>query len=127
MMSDGIRKAAIRGRFYPDSCKEVEENFKEFNDSFDKISIPEEIRKILPRAVIVPHAGYIYSGFTANFAYRFLAGAKAKRVIVIGPSHHHYFKGISGSYFAEYETPCGNIEIGLGLSFCFGQTIQNRI
>ena len=110
-MLNGTRKAAVRGQFYPYRCKEVEEHFKEFNHSFNKVSIPKEIQNIIPRAVIVPHAGYIYSGFTANFAYRFLAQSKAKRIIVIGPSHHHYFKGISGSYYENYETPCGELKI----------------
>jgi len=110
-MSNAIRKAAVRGSFYPYSCEEIEDQFKQFNASFDKVSIPNEIRNIIPRAVIVPHAGYIYSGFTANFAYRFLAQTKAKRIIVIGPSHHHYFKGISGSYYEKYETPCGELNI----------------
>ena len=107
----GTRKAAVRGQFYPYNCQEVEGQFKQFNHSFDKVSIPNEIQNIMPKAIIVPHAGYIYSGFTANFAYRFLAQTKTKRVIVIGPSHHHYFKGISGSYYEKYETPCGELEI----------------
>jgi len=110
-MSNGTRKAAVRGQFYPYNCQEVEDNFKQFNHSFDKVSIPKEIQNIMPRAIIVPHAGYIYSGFTANFAYRFLEQTKAKRIIIIGPSHHHYFKGISGSYYEKYETPCGELDI----------------
>jgi len=123
-MSNGIRKTAVRGQFYPYSCKEVEDHFKEFNHSFDKISIPKETQNIKPRAVIVPHAGYIYSGFTANFAYRFLAQTKTKRLIVIGPSHHHYFKSISGSYYAQYETPCGNISIDSAYLFALAKQFK---
>jgi len=120
----GTRKAAVRGQFYPYSCEEAEDHFKQFNGSFDKVSIPNEIQNIIPRAVIVPHAGYIYSGFTANFAYRFLAQTKAKRIIVIGPSHHHYFKGISGSYYEEYETPCGNISIDSAYLFALAKQFK---
>lgn len=111
MMGNAIRMAAVRGSFYPQECSEIKAYVEKFNHSFQDISISEEVRNIVPRAVIVPHAGYIYSGFTANFAYRFLKQAKAKRIIVIGPSHHHYFQGISGSYYETYETPCGNLEI----------------
>ena len=107
----GTRKAAVRGQFYPEECSEVKAYFDKFNQKFNTIDISEEIQSIVPRAVIVPHAGYIYSGFTANFAYRFLKQTKAKRLIVIGPSHHHYFQGISGSYYEHYETPCGALEI----------------
>jgi AmmeMemoRadiSam system protein B len=111
MMNNALRKAAVRGSFYPQECSQIKAYFEKFNRSFDEITIQEEVRNIVPRAVIVPHAGYIYSGFTANFAYRFLKQSKAKRLIVIGPSHHHYFQGLSGSYYENYESPCGDIEI----------------
>ena len=39
---------------------------------------------------------------------------RIRRVIVIGPSHHYAFAGVSGSYFEEYETPCGNLPIDTG-------------
>jgi len=120
----GTRKASVRGSFYPYSCEEVEDQIKQFNDSFNKISIAKEIQNIIPRAIIVPHAGYIYSGFTANFAYRFLAQSKTKRLIVIGPSHHHYFKGISGSYYAQYETPCGDLSIDSAYLFALAKQFK---
>ena len=123
-MSNGTRKAAVRGQFYPYSCEEIEDQIKQFNLSFDKVSIPKEIQNIIPRAVVVPHAGYIYSGFTANFAYRFLAQTKTKRLIVIGPSHHHYFKGISGSYYEQYETPCGDISIDSAYLFALAKQFK---
>ncbi len=111
MMSDAIRKASVQGLFYPRECAKVKTYFKEFNHKYDAMNIPDKIKSVIPRAIIVPHAGYIYSGFTANFAYRFLTQTKTKRIIVIGPSHHYYFKGISGSYYEKYETPCGEMEI----------------
>ena len=110
-MPQGKRRAAVAGSFYPDSCRELKRYFREFNAAFDKISIPKDVMEIKPKAVIVPHAGYVYSGFTANFAYRFLQHSKPKRIIVIGPSHHYYFKGISASHFESFETPCGDIQI----------------
>ena len=110
-MENAVRKSSVKGLFYPKECAKVKKYFKEFNHAFDTLNIPPEIKNISPRAVIVPHAGYIYSGLTANFAYRFLKQSKVKRIILIGPSHHHYFKGISGSYYETYETPCGYVEI----------------
>jgi AmmeMemoRadiSam system protein B len=85
------------------------------------MDIPPKIKSIIPRAVIVPHAGYIYSGFTANFAYRFLKQSTVKRIIVIGPSHHHYFNGISGSYYETYETPCGQLAIDSAYLFALAK------
>lgn len=120
-MSDPLRKAAVAGQFYPASCHAVSDDIERFNEAFQKIDIPDSVADIVPRAIIAPHAGYIYSGFTANMAYRFLQKAKAKRIIVIGPSHHHYFKGISGSYYENYETPCGDIPIDSAYLFALAK------
>ena len=110
-MKNALRKAAVAGQFYPATCSEISNQIADFNAEFEKININKDILALQPKAIIVPHAGYIYSGFTANMAYRFLAKAKAKRIVVIGPSHHYYFKGLSASHFESYETPCGNLEI----------------
>ena len=64
----------------------------------------------------MPHAGYIYSGFTANLAYNLASKFSYKNIIVIGPSHKVAFNGASVLKFDEYETPLGNIEINKDLS-----------
>ncbi len=120
-MSNGTRNASVKGLFYPKECAKVKSYFREFNHKYDAMNIPDKIKNIIPRAIIVPHAGYIYSGFTANFAYRFLKQTKARRIIVIGPSHYHSFKGISGSYYENYETPCGEIEIDSAYLFALAK------
>jgi AmmeMemoRadiSam system protein B len=105
------RKAAAKGTFYPEQCRKIEIYFQKFNEMISSSFRADPIFKVSPRAIVVPHAGYIYSGFTANVAYRLLSKTYARRVIVIGPSHRHAFEGISGSYFESYETPCGDIVI----------------
>ena len=120
-MDYAVRKASVQSLFYPKECAKVKTYIREFDHTFDTMNIPPEIKNIIPRAIIVPHAGYIYSGFTANFAYRFLKHTKAKRIIVIGPSHHHPFKGISGSYYEKYDTPCGQMEIDSAYLFALAQ------
>jgi len=105
------RVAENAGSFYPANKKNIEELITLFNESLNQDKRAKELLNIKPKAVISPHAGYIYSGFTANFAHRVLANTKVKRVVVIGPSHHVYFKGISGSFFDSYETPFGNLKI----------------
>ena len=120
-MSSAMRKAAVKGSFYPDACDKIKKHFQEFNIKYDAMHTPDELKNIIPSAVIVPHAGYIYSGFTANFAYRSLRETSAKRIIVIGPSHHHYFSGISGSYYETYETPCGELEIDSAYLFALAK------
>jgi MEMO1 family protein len=101
-----IRKAVVSGSFYPNDKKEILEYFNQFNSLKKDIEIFEDVK-----AIIVPHAGYIYSGYTANLAYSCIKKQKPKRVIVIGPSHRVYLKGGSVSLYDEYETPLGNIQI----------------
>ena len=120
-MNNGTRLAAVRGTFYPKKCLEIESYFRKFNHKYHNISIPKKLQDITPRAAIVPHAGYMYSGYTANFAYNFLKQSRAQRIIVVGPSHHHYFKGVSGSYYEKYETPCGELEIDSAYLFAFAK------
>ena len=106
-----IRRAGNRGSFYPADCEDVKKMIDNFNRVLEKSDLIDELSKISPKALIVPHAGYIYSGFTANVAYRAIKRSKVDRVVVIGPSHHVYFKGISVATNDYYETPCGNLLI----------------
>ncbi|ORX98426.1 MEMO1 family [Clohesyomyces aquaticus] len=63
------------------------------------------------RAIIAPHAGYSYSGPAAAWAYKSVDWANAKRIFLLGPSHHHYLDGVETTQYSHYETPLGNLEI----------------
>jgi AmmeMemoRadiSam system protein B len=113
-----IKNMDFASTFYPLDKNEINNYFNHFNKILDNNLANKDILDITPRALIVPHAGYIYSGFTANFAYRLLKNSTANRIIVIGPSHKVSFNGISGLTTSLYETPLGNLEIDLNyLSF----------
>ena len=101
-----IRKEVAAGTFYPDNIDELNEYFDHFNAIFDQNFSEGDVQS---RAVIVPHAGYVYSGFTANAAYRILQNSSAKNFVVIGPSHKIAFNGISLCEFESYRTPLGSI------------------
>lgn len=105
------RVTSVAGAFYPGSCAEIESMINQYNAILDQALQNKEVLNIKPRAIIAPHAGYIYSGFTANFAHRVLKNSNPKRVIVIGPSHRIYLDGISGSFYDSFETPCGDLDI----------------
>ncbi len=107
-----IRKAGNRGAFYPTSCQGVENSINLFSSMMEKVLNPK-LLDVTPRAIIAPHAGYIYSGFTANAAHAALAHTMPQRVVVIGPSHHVYLEGISAAFTHQYETPCGDLETDL--------------
>ena len=101
-----IRKAVVSGSFYPDKKEEILKYINHFNSIDFKTETFEDIK-----AIIVPHAGYIYSGFTANSAYKSISKKDIKRVVVIGPSHRVYLKGASVALYDEYETPLGNLKM----------------
>lgn len=101
------RRTSVAGSFYPARSVEIERYFEHFSVSYDEDSI---LPKIISRAFVVPHAGYIYSGYTANVAYRVLQKSGVKKFVVIGPSHRVAFMGISLCNFDSYETPFGDIK-----------------
>lgn len=108
-----IRQSAVGGVFYPSECDEIQHYIAHFN-----ATMPQTTVDVTPRALIVPHAGYIYSGYTANLAYN-LATQKChttKRVIVIGPSHRVYLQGASIALYDAFQTPCKDIAIDLDYS-----------
>ncbi len=98
------RGMSVAGSFYPVSKEEIESYLEYFNKVFEKHFTLSDTSS---KAIIVPHAGYIYSGFTANIAYRILQNSSIKRFVVIGPSHRIGFDGISLCEYEEYNTPFG--------------------
>ncbi|KAK5132105.1 hypothetical protein LTR08_000355 [Meristemomyces frigidus] len=63
------------------------------------------------RVIIAPHAGYAYSGPAAAWAYKAWDVSKAKRVFLLGPSHHHYLTKAALTRCTHYATPLGNLPI----------------
>lgn len=93
------------GSFYPKSCTNIEHRFASFRNRAQREQ--KSFSSHVPRALIVPHAGYVYSGYTADQAYRTALKSKAKRIILIGPSHHLYFRGVALARYEAFQTPCG--------------------
>ncbi|MBU1659216.1 AmmeMemoRadiSam system protein B [bacterium] len=101
-----IREMSVSGSFYPQRSKDLYRYFEHFNEIYDENF---KLATIKSKAVIVPHAGYVYSGYTANVAYRILEQNTIKNFVVIGPSHKVAFEGVSMCNFTSYETPIGDI------------------
>lgn len=110
------RKMAVAGQFYPADYKDIQEMFKHYNEILDKSLTDTSLLDISPRAVIVPHAGYVYSGFTANVAFRMLKNSASKHVAVIGPSHRVYLQGTSVCEYDNFETPMGLMQVDKNLA-----------
>jgi AmmeMemoRadiSam system protein B len=80
------------------------------NDILDSfISKTPDIKLKEVHGIIVPHAGYVYSGEIAGKAFALLKGKNIKKAIIFGPSHYQTFEGISS--LSNFETPLGKITI----------------
>ncbi len=109
-MNEKVRPCAVCGLFYP----------------ADEASLRKDVRALLRSAaggtrggtisgVISPHAGYMYSGATAATGYRQVQGLSYDTVVVISPSHHQFFEGVSVYPGSAYQTPLGIVRINAGL------------
>lgn len=104
-----IREAAVAGRFYPARAAQLQQTVTDF--------LAEEAggEATLPKAIIAPHAGYIYSGSIAASAYKWLVAAQAEavieRVVLLGPSHFVPFRGLALSTADAFATPLGDISL----------------
>ena len=86
-MSDlPVRRPAVAGQFYPGNPATVRRMIQEY---VDEATLPKDLGTV--RAVIAPHAGYVYSGPTAGYAFKALATLPQKEWIVflLGPSVHN--------------------------------------
>lgn len=112
-----LRNMSVSGSFYPADADEIKKMIEHFNTIL--ASHPNTIERFAAlhtNAIIVPHAGWIYSGFTANIAFRILSNSKPHTIVVIGPSHRVGFEGVSIANTMFYQTPLGDIEINRSLS-----------
>jgi len=104
-----VRPAAVAGLFYPGNQTEL---------ARDVLGMLEQTRDAplapgFPKALIVPHAGYIYSGQVAAHAFALVrpAAGIVKRVVLLGPCHRVAVRGLALPGAAAFETPLGSIPI----------------
>lgn len=110
---DSVRKPAVASLFYPEDRINLKRTINQYLNE-----IPDEIDQFLKKnpvdhlfGIIVPHAGYFYSGHTAACAYSLLKNRVIDTVIVIGPSHRVYFEGFALSVSQAFRTPLGEVEL----------------
>ena len=102
-----IRKPAVAGLFYPDDPVALKSQIQRFLSQAKAQLIDK------PKALIAPHAGYIYSGPIAANAYAQLnkTAERISRVILLAPAHRMGFRGLAVSAAEQFETPLGVIEV----------------
>jgi AmmeMemoRadiSam system protein B len=99
-----IRKPAVAGQFYPGESGQLRRQV----DSY--LAAAGDVAGRPPKAIIAPHAGYIYSGPIAGTAYAHLAQAAkvVRRVVLLGPAHWAAVRGLAASSAESFATPMGS-------------------
>jgi len=111
-----IRRPAVAGQFYPGDPDALRRMIQEYVGG---ATLPKDLGTV--RSVIAPHAGYIFSGPTAGYAFEALkTGAlaalpqKGWTVFLLGPAHRAYFHGVALGEYSAFRTPLGDAPIAVG-------------
>ncbi len=107
MSHNRIRPAAVAGMFYPADPVQLQADIHNYLKQVTATTTQS------PRALIAPHAGYVYSGPIAASAYKQLlpVASEIRQVVLLGPSHRVAFRGIATPEADFFATPLGNIKI----------------
>lgn len=103
-----VRPAAVAGMFYPAQANQLRADVERMLRNAD-----DEGRAPPPKAIIAPHAGYLYSGETAARAYARLASRRGtiRRVVLLGPAHRVHVRGIALPEADAFDTPLGPVAV----------------
>ncbi len=104
-----IRPAAVAGMFYPGEPRALAAEIARFLGADDALAPC----LAFPKALVVPHAGYVYSGAVAARAYQELAAARGivRRVVLLGPAHRVPVRGLAAPGVDAFETPLGSVAL----------------
>ncbi len=106
-MQQTIRRPAVAGMFYPADPDELRQEV----DRYLSAAVHHRVQR--PKALIAPHAGYIYSGPVAGNAYAQLddSAGQISRVVILAPAHRMAFPGLAYSSADYFRTPLGDIPV----------------
>jgi AmmeMemoRadiSam system protein B/AmmeMemoRadiSam system protein A len=104
-----IRKAAVAGTFYPGVAKDLAASVTQLMIG-KTIKVTQDISNKL-RVLIVPHAGYIYSGAIAAKGYGIIEDEAFDTIVLIGPQHSRSFRGAAIYGDGEWATPLGRMQV----------------
>ena len=101
-----MRSPAVAGTFYPSDPRLL-------RAQVEQLLAAARTADVAPKALIAPHAGYVYSGPIAASAYKTLAprALEIRRVVLLGPSHFVPFRGIALPGPGAFRTPLGDVEL----------------
>ena len=104
-----LRPAAVAGMFYPGNARALDAELDELLGGAESLAP----RLGFPKVLIVPHAGYIYSGAVAASAYDAIRPARGivRRVVLLGPVHRVPVRGLAAPSAAAFATPLGTVPV----------------
>jgi MEMO1 family protein len=105
-----VRPPVVAGMFYPEHEQELRQTVESLMADTTPLSHAGTLI-----GLVVPHAGYLYSGHTAARAFALLKNRHISTVVLIGPSHREYFDGVSVFSGASFKTPLGPVEVDVEL------------
>jgi MEMO1 family protein len=103
-----VRTPAVAGQFYEGSPGRLQAQLEQMRVEIGEVSTSPGVR-----ALILPHAGYVYSGKAALHGMLCAAGGEYKRAVVIAPTHRVGFQGLAMCSYNAYATPLGEVAIDL--------------
>jgi len=117
--SEDIRPSPIAGTWYSGSQTRLSSQIDEFCSQAKPASISGKVI-----ALLAPHAGHVYSGLTAAYAYKTVEGNTYDLVIIVSPSHGYYPQAVITSAHREYATPLGRVPVHQQALAAFSQTME---
>jgi len=108
LSTDQVRESVLAGSWYPAAPEELRQKIEGFLGRVPPTEMTADGQLI---ALISPHAGYVYSGQVAAYAYKLLERQKFPTVIVLAPSHHARFQGVSVYDRGGFRTPLGVVPL----------------
>ncbi|MBE6488909.1 MAG: MEMO1 family protein [Methanosphaera stadtmanae] len=110
-----IREPCVAGMFYPGDFNSLLDIIDDLFSRVGDVEINESTRCI--SSVVVPHAGYVYSGLTASYAFKqLLYDRLPETIVIIGPNHTGIGREISVSTSNKWNTPLGDVDVDV--EFC---------
>lgn len=105
-----VRAAAVAGMFYDDDPDRLRRDVAGF---LSEAAVADTGARPAPKAIIAPHAGYPYSGPVAGSAYATVKplGGRIKRIVLLGPAHRVYVRGVAASTADVFATPVGEVAV----------------
>ncbi len=105
-----VRKAVVAGQFYPSDRAQLTQMIESLTRQAQQTQIDTPRQGVL-KALILPHAGYVYSGLTAAHASHVLSENQFNKVVLLGPDHRVGFPNGAITDAEAYETPLGRIKL----------------